>query len=99
MLGYDQIHAGSGDVFQVKFDKKLFVSENGRAAFKALAKTYFMGGGQQFTATVVSPEELLDAKKNPEKHRDLIVRVGGYSDYFVRLSPELQENVIERTMY
>ncbi|MBQ4638698.1 MAG: hypothetical protein IJB92_08190 [Clostridia bacterium] len=99
MLGYDQINAGSGDVFQVKFDKKLFVSENGRSAFKALAKTYFMGGGQQFTATVVSPEELLDAKKNPEKHRDLIVRVGGYSDYFVRLSPELQENVIERTMY
>lgn len=55
------------------------------------------GGGQQYTVTVVSPEELLDAKENPENHRNLIVRVGGYSDYFVNLSEELQDNVIERT--
>ena len=50
------------------------------------------------TATVVSAEELQDAKIHPENHRDLIVRVGGYSDYFVDLSPELQDNVIARTV-
>ena len=46
----------------------------------------------------VSPEELLDAKANPENHKNLIVRVGGYSDYFTSLTPELQDNVIERTL-
>ncbi len=54
-------------------------------------------GGEQYTVTVVSPEELLDAKEHPENHRNLIVRVGGYSDYFVNLEDKLQDNVIERT--
>ena len=72
------------------------MSEKGKASFIALAKAFFAGGGQQYTITVVSPEDLLDAKINPEKHRNLIVRVGGYSDYFVNLSNELQDNVIER---
>ena len=49
--------------------------------------------------TVVSPEELVDAQKNPDAHRDLIVRVGGYSDYFVNLPKDLQDNVIARTIY
>lgn len=46
---------------------------------------------------VVSREELEDALVYPEKHKNLIVRVGGYSDYFIKLSPELQQNVIRRT--
>ena len=49
------------------------------------------------TATVVSHEELLDAQKNPDAHRDLIVRVGGYCDHFVNISKELQDNVIARS--
>ena len=40
---------------------------------------------------------LLDAQKHPEKHRDLIVRVAGYSDYFANLTPELQDEIIRRT--
>ena len=63
----------------------------------ALAKAFFAGGGQQYTVTVVSPEDLIDAKEHPENHRNLIVRVGGYSDYFTNLTPELQDNVIKRT--
>ena len=43
------------------------------------------------------PEELLKAKENPENYPNLIVRVGGYSDYFVNLNAELQDNVIKRT--
>ena len=79
------------------FEKKVFTCEKGKASFIALAKAYFQGGGQQYTVTVVSPEDLIDAKENPENHRNLIVRVGGYSDYFTSLSKELQDNVIERT--
>ena len=97
VLKYNHADGCSGFVFQNKFEKKMFASEKGKASFIALAKAYFSGGGQQYTVTVVSPEDLLDAKKNPENHRNLIVRVGGYSDYFVNLNTELQDNVIERT--
>ncbi|MBR4051111.1 MAG: hypothetical protein IKK09_11490 [Clostridia bacterium] len=97
VLRYNHIDACSGFVFQNKFEKKLFNSEKGKASFIALAKAFFAGGGQQYTVTVVSPEDLLDAKEHPENHRNLIVRVGGYSDYFVNLDDELQNNVIERT--
>lgn len=97
VLKYNHTEACSGFVFQNKFDKKLFCTKKGKEAFIALAKAYFNGGGQQYTVTVVSPEELLDAKANPENHRNLIVRVGGYSDYFVNLDEALQDNVIERS--
>ena len=97
VLKYNHTDAVSGFVFQNKFEKKMFESENGKAAFIALAKAYFAGGGQQYTISVVSPEELLDAKIHPENHKNLIVRVGGYSDYFINLSDELQDNVIERS--
>ena len=97
VLRFNHTEACSGFVFQNKFEKKMFCSEKGKASFIALAKAYFAGGGQQYTVTVVSPEDLIDAKANPENHRNLIVRVGGYSDYFVNLSEELQDNVIERS--
>ena len=98
VLRFNHSDACSGFVFQNKFDKKLFCSEKGKESFIALAKAFFAGGGQQYTVTVVSPEDLINAKANPENYRNLIVRVGGYSDYFVNLSEELQDNVIERTI-
>ena len=82
---------------RTKFNKSLFADEKGRETFTALAKNYFARGGQQLTVTVVSPEDLQDAKLHPESHRDLIVRVGGYSDYFVTLSPAMQAEVLLRT--
>ncbi len=97
VLRYNHTDACSGFVFQNKFEKKMFNSEKGKASFIALAKAYFAGGGQQYTVSVVSPEDLLDARVHPENHGNLIVRVGGYSDYFVNLDEELQNNVIERT--
>lgn len=90
---------GSGFILNVKFDKSLFLTDEGEESFIALVRTYFGGLGQMLTFTVVSPEELLDAQVNPERHRDLIVRVGGYSDYFIDLERELQDNVIARTYH
>ena len=97
VLWADQTLAKSGNVLQMKFSKNLFSTKVGKQAMIALAKTYFAGKGQQLSINVVSLEELLDARVHPEAHENLIVRVGGYSDYFVRLSPELQENIIQRT--
>ena len=95
----DQTLACSGNVLQMKFQKSVFVTEKGMESFIALAKTYFALGGQQLSINVVSKEELLDAKVCPERHKDLIVRVGGYSDYFNNLEEGLKDNIIERTMH
>jgi formate C-acetyltransferase len=51
----------------------------------------------QLQVNVVDQQVLRDAIAHPERHRDLIVRVGGYSEYFHRLSPDLQRTVLERT--
>lgn len=96
-LKYPHSLAGSGFILNLKFNKSLFEHERGHLAAKALIKSYFADGGQQLSPMVVSCEELEDALIHPEKHKNLIVRVGGYSDYFIKLSPELQQNVIRRT--
>lgn len=98
-LHYNHKLAKSGFVLQIKFDKKQFATEKGKDAFKALLKSYFAGGGQQLTVNVLSAEELLDAIEHPERHGDLVVRVGGYSAMFTTLHPDLQKNVIARTMH
>ncbi len=93
----NQYLATSGNVMQMKFNKGQFGTPTGMAAFISLAKAYFAGGGQTLQVNVVSREELLDAVAHPEKHKNLIVRVGGFSQYFVKLPPPLQENIIART--
>lgn len=90
---------GSGFILNIKFSKNAFNTETGMKSFIDLWKTYFSNCGQQLSVTVVNRDELLDAQVNPDEHRNLIVRVGGYSEYFVNLPEDLQENVIARTDY
>ena len=63
----------------------------------ALMKTYFMSGGKHVQFNVVDKEMLLEGQKQPEKHRDLIVRVAGYSAYFVPLTKPVQDEIMMRT--
>lgn len=74
---------------------KNFVGET----LRSLIDSYFAMGGIQVQVTCTSIEELKDAMVNPDKHRDLIVRVGGYSDYFVNLTPALRQTVLERNIH
>lgn len=97
--GYDQTLAKSGLVLNIKFGKELFSTRQGIDIFVNLVKTYFACGGQQLSVNVVSLQDLLDAKQNPDAHRDLIVRVGGFSAYFCDLEEGLQDNIIERTQF
>ena len=97
VLKGNQYLATSGNVMQVKFPKAQFGTEDGMAAFIALAKAYFADGGQTLQINVVSREELLDAREHPERHANLIVRVGGFSQYFTKLDRHLQDNIIART--
>ena len=64
---------------------------------KALIRAYVERGGFEMQINVTDKALLLDAQKHPENHRDLVVRIGGYSDYFTRLSPQMQAEVIQRT--
>lgn len=63
-----------------------------------LLETYFQNGGVHFQLTYVSKEDLLKAKENPAQYQSLRVRVSGFSDYFVNLHEDLQNDVIERTV-
>jgi formate C-acetyltransferase len=71
--------------------------ENSRAKWASLLRVYFKLGGMQLQPTVVSAETLRKAREEPTAYRDLIVKVGGYSTYFVDLGREIQEEVIART--
>ena len=66
---------------------------------KGIVMGYFNMGGIQLQVTATSPEVLKDALAHPERHEDLIVRVGGYSEYFSRLSPALRQAVVERNVH
>ena len=63
----------------------------------ALIKAYLERGGFEIQINVVDRDTLLDALEHPEMYRDLVVRIGGYSDYFVKLSPSMQQEVLLRT--
>lgn len=79
----------------LKFPKDLFKTEKNKII--ALFRAYFKLGGCQLQINVVDKEELLDAQKNPENYKNLIVRIGGYNDYFVEIPKEMQDEVISRT--
>ena len=63
---------------------------------KAILKTFVQKGGQIFQGNTTSVQELIKAKQNPENYEHLMVRVGGYSARFTRLSKELQDEIIGR---
>ena len=84
-----------GLVHNLKLSKN--VLRGGLGAVKALLETYMRRGGFEIQVNVVSADELRDAQDHPEDYRDLLVRVAGYSDYFVHLNRNMQEEVIKRT--
>ncbi len=61
--------------------------------------TFLRRGGFETQINVIDAETLRKARRNPEQYRDLVVRIGGYCDYFARLSPEMQDEVILRTEF
>jgi len=92
----DQIRSG-GTLLNMKFSPTLLSGEGGLDGLAGLVRSYFRMDGHHLQFNVVNVETLRAAQRNPSEHRDLIVRVAGYSDYFCDLSSELQEEIIERT--
>ena len=89
---------GNGINLNLKFDASTLQGTNGKKLLEALIKTYFRQGGMQVQVNVLDAELLQEAMKHPEQHRNLLVRISGYSAYFVDLTREMQQEIINRTL-
>jgi len=92
----DHLRTG-GTLLNQKFTPQFLDTDEGIENVLHLVRSYFKMDGHHIQFNVVSAETLKKAQKNPEEYRDLIVRVAGYSDYFVNLGIDLQNEIIERT--
>ncbi len=92
----DHVKTG-GTLLNMKFSPTLLAGDAGIDRLHHLVRAYFKMDGHHVQFNVVTAEKLREAQRDPGRHRDLIVRVAGYSDYFCDLSPELQEEIIRRT--
>jgi len=95
----DHVIASNGTLLNQKFHPSALEGIEGNKNFMNALKVYFEKGGFHNQVNVVSADMLRDAQKNPEKYKSLVVRVAGYSAYFVRLGPVLQNDIIERTEF
>ena len=92
----DHIRTG-GTLLNQKFTPQLLADEEGIVKLGHLVRSYFRLDGHHIQFNCVTADTLREAQKHPEKFRDLIVRVAGYSDYFVDCGTELQNEIIRRT--
>ncbi|MHA1207306.1 MAG: glycine radical domain-containing protein, partial [Candidatus Hodarchaeales archaeon] len=92
----DHLRTG-GTLLNQKFHPQLLSTEVGIEKLMHLIRSYFRLDGHHIQFNVIDAETLREAQKTPDKYRDLIVRVAGYSDYFVDLTPDLQNEIIMRT--
>lgn len=89
-------HAGVSH--NVKMNRSLFAREV-LPKTEALLRTYFAEGGAQLQITSLCPEELRDAMDHPERYPNLLVRVSGFTAYFVELNRRYQQEILDRTLY
>jgi pyruvate formate-lyase/glycerol dehydratase family glycyl radical enzyme len=92
----DHVKTG-GTLLNMKFTPSLLQGEGGIESLQSLVRSYFKLDGHHVQFNVVTADTLRTAKADPASHRDLIVRVAGYSDYFCDLSEALQDEIIRRT--
>lgn len=95
-LDKNAISCGS-TVTNISLDEQLIKNDEYFDKTVDMFETYFKNGGIHFQLTYVSKEDLLAAKKNPKNYGNLRVRVTGFSDYFVKLTDSIQDDIIERT--
>ena len=90
---------GNGSLLNMKFLPSFFNTEGDREKFSTFLKAFVRLPIHHIQFNVVSREDLLNAKKDPEKYRGLTVRVAGYSAYFTDLTEDMQDEIIARTSY
>ncbi len=89
----------NGCVLNQKLHPDFVRGERGAAIIDGLVRGYFAEGGMQLQIEIVDPAVLIDAKAHPERHRDLVVRISGYSAYFNDLTDAMKDELIARTAH
>ena len=89
----------NGGPLTLEFHSSLFADEGSTEKVGVLVKRFIELGGHQLQLNAVSLDKLLDAQKHPENYRQLVVRIWGWSAYFVELDREYQDHVIARQVY
>ncbi|MBN2316003.1 MAG: glycyl radical protein, partial [Sedimentisphaerales bacterium] len=86
-----------GTLLNMKFNPQVLAGDDNIEKLLSLIRSYFKLDGHHIQFNVINAETLRKAQEHPEQHRDLIVRVAGYSDYFVDVGRNLQDEIIART--
>ena len=92
----DLVRAMNGGPLTIEFSDKVFQNDEAIEKVAQLVRLFVLRGGHQIQLNTVNRERLLDAQKHPELHRNLIVRVWGWSGYFVELDKCYQDHIIRR---
>lgn len=93
----DQKYGIGGIATNFRFSKGFLSTETGQKALGAFIRTCMESGCFEIQFNVVDQKDLIEAKEHPERFQTLMVRVAGYSDYFVRLRPDIQDEIIRRS--
>ena len=96
-LCFDNHHFLDGIALNLKIHPTALRGADGCAKLRDVTKAYFDGGGLEVQYNVVSADDMRAAQKDPATYRNLVVRIAGYSAYFVELSPRMQNDIISRT--
>jgi len=99
VAGIDHTRISNGCAVNIKLPPRMFETDEGLEKMIHLVRGYFSSGGMELQPNVVSNEILRDAQLRPENHRDLVVRVSGYSALFLDLGRPLQDDIIARTEF
>ena len=92
-------NAINGGPLTLEFHQSVFATPEGVEKVGLLVKSFIDRGGHQLQLNTVNLEKMLDAQIHPENHRQLVVRIWGWSAYFVELDKEYQDHVIARQAY
>ncbi|SFL94410.1 glycyl radical protein [Pelosinus propionicus] len=94
----DPLIPQSGVLVNQRFDPAITKGEKGLDILETVVRTFFNQRGQHIQVNIVDDETLRAAQKDPQSHRNILVRVAGYSAYFVDLEKDIQDNIIARTL-
>ena len=92
----DHVKLTNGSVLNMKFSPGALKDETSLRKFASMTRTFLETGGFLVQFNIVDTATLRAAQREPDKYRDLLVRVATYSACFVELSPQLQEDIINR---